>query len=181
MGLLRQARPVMENLVDACNETTYVGIVRENYVVYLDVVEAKQTVRVVSRVGARLPIYCTALGKAQLAYESEDEIERLLPAKELKRYTENTITEFPKLMEHLRKVAEQGYAVDNMEFEADVKCVAVPIRDYTRRVVGGISVSGPASRLSDERIERELVPLVKKAGAEISTRLGYEIGLSTAS
>lgn len=181
MGLLRQARPVMDNLVDACNETTYVGIVRENYVVYLDVVEAKQTVRVVSRVGARLPIYCTALGKAQLAYESEDEIERLLPAKELKRYTENTITEFPKLMEHLRKVAEQGYAVDNMEFEADVKCVAVPIRDYTRRVVGGISVSGPASRLSDERIERELVPLVKKAGAEISTRLGYEIGLSTAS
>ncbi len=181
MGLLRQARPVMESLVDACNETTYVGIVRENYVVYLDVVEAKQTVRVVSRVGARLPIYCTALGKAQLAFESEDEIERLLPARDLKRYTDNTITEFPKLMEHLRKVAEQGYAVDNMEFETDVKCIAVPIRDYTRRVVGGISVSGPASRLSSERIERELAPLVKKAGAEISTRLGYEIGLSTAS
>ncbi|HWP34345.1 MAG TPA: IclR family transcriptional regulator [Thermodesulfobacteriota bacterium] len=180
MGLLRQARPVMESLVEACNETTYVGIVRENYVVYLDVVEAKQTVRVVNRVGARLPVYCTAMGKAQLAYESEDEIERLLPAKELKRYTENTITELPKLLEHLRKVAEQGYAVDDREFEPDVKCVAVPIRDYTRRVVGGISVSAPAIRLPQERIERELAPLVKKAGAEISARLGYEIGLGAA-
>ncbi len=180
MGLLRQARPVMESLADTVNETTYVGIVRENYAVYLDVVEAKQTVRVVSRVGARLPIYCTALGKVQLAYESDDEVERLLPAKELKRFTENTIVEVPKLLEHLRQVAMQGYAIDNREYEADVKCIAAPIRDYTRRVVGGVTVSGPASRLPDERLERELVLLVKRAGAEISTRLGYEIGLSTA-
>ncbi|HEY8368012.1 MAG TPA: IclR family transcriptional regulator [Thermodesulfobacteriota bacterium] len=181
MGLLRQARPVMENLVDQVNETTYVGIVRENYAVYLDVVEAKQTVRVVSRVGARLPVYCTALGKVQLAYDSEEEVEQMLGTKELKRYTENTITDVSKLIKHLKEVAEQGYAVDNREFEPDVKCIAAPIRDYTRRVVGGITVSGPASRLTDERIEKELVPLVKRAGAEISTRLGYEIGLSTAS
>jgi IclR family KDG regulon transcriptional repressor len=181
MGLLRQARPVMENLVDQINETTYVGLVRENYAVYLDVVEAKQTVRVVSRVGARLPIYCTALGKVQLAYESEEEVEQILGTKELKRYTENTITEVPRLLRHLKDVAEQGYAIDNREFEPDVKCIAAPIRDYTRRVVGGLTVSGPASRLTDDRIQKELVSLVRRAGAEISTRLGYEIGLSTAS
>lgn len=180
MGLLRQARPVMESLVDEVNETTYVGIVRENYAVYLDVVEAKQTVRVVSRVGARLPVYCTALGKVQLAYESEEEVEALLGPKELKRYTENTITDVGKLLRHLKEVADKGYAIDNREFEADVKCIAAPIRDYTRRVVGGLTVSGPASRLTDERIEKELLPLVKRSGAEISTRLGYEIGLSTA-
>lgn len=180
MGLLRQARPVMESLVDQINETTYVGIVRENYAVYLDVVEAKQTVRVVSRVGARLPVYCTALGKVQLAYETEEEVEQIVGTKELKRFTENTITDLSKLLSHLKQVAEQGYAIDNREFESDVKCIAAPIRDYTRRVVGGLTVSGPASRLTDERIERELVALVKRAGAEISTRLGYEIGLSTA-
>ena len=180
MGLLRQARPVMESLVDQVNETTYVGIVRENYAVYLDVVEAKQTVRVVSRVGARLPVYCTALGKVQLAYETEEEVEQIVGVRELKRFTETTITDLARLVSHLKHVAEQGYAIDNREFEADVKCIAAPIRDYTRRVVGGLTVSGPASRLTDDRIQRELVPLVKRAGAEISTRLGYEIGLSTA-
>lgn len=180
MGLLRQARPVMENLVDHVNETTYVGIVRENYAVYLDVVEAKQTVRVVSRVGARLPVYCTALGKVQLAYDSEEEVEGMVGTRDLKRFTENTITDLSTLLKHLRTVADHGYAIDNREFEPDVKCIAAPIRDYTRRVVGGLTVSGPASRLTDERIEKELVPLVKRAGAEISTRLGYEIGLSTA-
>jgi DNA-binding IclR family transcriptional regulator len=180
MGLLRQARPVMEGLVDHINETTYVGIVRENYAVYLDVVEAKQTVRVVSRVGARLPVYCTALGKVQLAYESEEEVEGLLGTRELKRFTENTIVDVSKLVSHLKGVAEHGFAIDNREFEPDVKCIAAPIRDYTRRVVGALTVSGPASRLTDERIEKELIPLVKRAGGEISTRLGYEIGLSTA-
>lgn len=179
MGLLRQAHPVLKELVAKCNETAYVGIIRDREIVYLDAVEAKQTVRVVSRVGNRLPTYCTAIGKAQIAFaESEEDIDQLLP-RELKRFTSRTFAERKQLLEHLRKVRETGYAVDSGEYEEDVKCVGAPIRDYTRRVVGGICLSGPAVRMDDERIHQELAPLVVKASREISSRLGYEVGLGS--
>lgn len=174
MGLLRQARPVLKEIVDACNETAYVSVIRDRQVVYLDVIESNQTVRVVSRVGHRLPLYCTAVGKAQIAFDSTDEIERALP-KELLPHTPNTVTEKKRLLDHLKEVAHKGYAVDNEEFDEGVKCIGVPIRDYTRRVVGALSISAPGYRLTSQRIEKELVPLMLKAGHELSTKLGYEI------
>src|SRR6185369_14937910 len=81
MGLLRQSRPVLESLVRECNETTYVAILKESHIVYLDVVETDLTVRVVPRVGSRLPAYCTAAGKVQLAYMTEEELDNYLPTK----------------------------------------------------------------------------------------------------
>src|SRR5512136_3076117 len=92
MGLLRQSRPILERLVKECNETTYVAILKESHIVYLDVVETDLTVRVVPRVGARLPAYCTAAGKVQIAYMTDEELENYLPTKELKRFTPSTIT-----------------------------------------------------------------------------------------
>ena len=173
MGLLRQAKPILEKLVAECNETSYVAIFKEGYIVYLDVVETDLTVRVVSRVGSRLPAYCTAAGKVHLAFMADEEVEAVLPLGELKQYSTNTLTDREALKQELRKVAEQGYAIDNEELDLGVRCVAVPIRDYTRRIVGAVSVSGPSMRLNDERIEKELVPLVTQAGEELSTRLGY--------
>ncbi len=173
MGLLRQSRPVLEWLVRECNETTYVAILKEFHIVYLDVVETDLTVRVVPRVGARLPAYCTAAGKVQLAYMTDEELENFLPSKELKRFTPHTIADKEELKVHLKTVAEQGYAVDNEELDIGVRCVGAPIRDYTRRIVGAVSISGPSMRFSDERMETELIPLVKKAAEEISTKLGY--------
>ncbi|PNU18677.1 IclR family transcriptional regulator [Geothermobacter hydrogeniphilus] len=172
MGLLRQAKPILEKLVGACNETSYVAIFKEGYIVYLDVVETDLTVRVVSRVGSRLPSYCTASGKVHLAHLSEEELEETLPHN-LKQYTPTTFTDRDKLRQELEKVAEQGYAIDNEEMDPGVRCVAAPIRDYTRRIVGAISVSGPSMRLSMERIEKELIPLVTEAGEELSLRLGF--------
>ena len=71
-------------------------------------------------------------------------------------------------------MTENGYAVDLGEYLEDVRSVAVPVRDYTRAVVGGLAVSGPGYRMSQERIEKEVVPLMLKAGRELSTRLGFE-------
>ena len=173
MGLLRQSRPVLEWLVSECNETTYVAILKEFHIVYLDVVETDLTVRVVPRVGARLPAYCTAAGKVQLAYMTDEELENYIPTKELKRFTPNTIADKEELKLHLKKVAEIGYATDNEELDPGVRCVAAPIRDYTRRIIGAVSISGPSMRFSDERMEKELIPLVRKASEEISFKLGY--------
>ena len=173
MGLLRQSRPVLESLVKECNETTYVAILKDAHIVYLDVVETDLTVRVVPRVGSRLPAYCTAAGKIQLAFMTDEELDHYLPTKELKRFTTNTITDRDEFKAHLAKVAGLGYAIDNEEMDDGVCCVAAPIRDYTRRIIGAVSISGPSMRFSKERMEKELIPLVKRAGEDISTKLGF--------
>lgn len=173
MGLLRQSRPVLEALVKECNETTYVAILKESHIVYLDVVETDLTVRVVPRVGSRLPAYCTAAGKIQLAYMTEEELDHYLPSKELKGFTPSTITDRDAFKAHLKKIAEQGYAIDNEEMDIGVCCVGAPIRDYTRRIIGAVSISGPSMRFSMERMEKELIPLVIRAGEDISTKLGF--------
>jgi len=173
MGLLRQSRPVLEALVKECNETTYVAILKECHIVYLDVVETDLTVRVVPRVGARLPAYCTAAGKVQMAYMTDEELENYLPSKEMKRYTPKTVIDREELKKHLKVIAEQGYAIDDEEMDVGVKCVGAPIRDYTRRIIGAVSISGPSMRFTDERLEKELIPLVVRSGEEISHKLGY--------
>ena len=173
MGLLRQSRPVLESLVGECNETTYVAILKDFHIIYLDVVETDLTVRVVPRVGARLPAYCTAAGNVQIAYMTDEELTNYLPSKEMKRYTPNTIIDREELKKNLAQVAQQGYAIDNEELDVGVKCVGAPIRDYTRRIIGAVSISGPSMRFTDERLEKELIPLVLRASEEISTKLGY--------
>jgi DNA-binding IclR family transcriptional regulator len=173
MGLLRQAKPILEKLVKECNETSYVAIFKEGYIVYLDVVETDLTVRVVSRVGSRLPSYCTAAGKVHLAFMSEEEVDATLSPREMKPYTSTTFTDRQVLKSELQKIAEQGYAIDNEELDPGVRCVAAPIRDYTRRIVGAVSISGPSMRLPDERLEKELIPLIVEASEELSTRLGF--------
>src|SRR5512140_1115766 len=93
MGLLRQSRPVLEAVVRECNETSYVAILKDFHIIYLDVVETDLTVRVVPRVGSRLPAYCTAAGKVQLAYMTDEELDNYIPSKDLKAYTPATITD----------------------------------------------------------------------------------------
>jgi len=174
MGLLRQSKPVLEALVRECNETTYVAILKDFSIIYLDAVETDMTVRVVPRVGSRLPAYCTAAGKIQIAHMSDEELDNFLPSKELKRYTANTITDRDILKKQLKTISENGYAVDNEELDIGVRCVSAPIRDYTRRIIGAVSISGPSMRFPDERVNNVLIPLVLKAGEEISAKLGFQ-------
>lgn len=175
LGLRRQARPILEELVNKCNETAYLAVTEEADVVYVLMHETSHTVRVIPRLGHRLPAYCTASGKVMLANESQDRLAQLLAGRPLRQLTANTITDFDRLREHLAQVAQQGYAVDNEELEEGVGCVAAPVRDYSHRVVAGVGLSGPVSRFSSERIQHELVPLVKDAGVKISQRLGFEV------
>ena len=175
LGLRRQARPVLEELVSKCNETAYLAVTEGVDVVYVLMHETTHTVRVIPRLGFRLPAYCTASGKIQLAFESRDRLHGLFKDHPLRRLTPNTIAEIDRLIEHLSEVARQGYAVDNEELEEGVCCVAAPVRDYSHKVVAGVGLSGPVSRFSQERVQNELVPLVKEAGTKISQRLGFEI------
>jgi len=171
-GLLRQARPVMHQLAKACHETSFITVMRDGCVIALDAVEAEQPVRMVSRVGDPLPLHCTAAGKMHLAF-ADDELRASLP-EALQKFTEKTLVDRQALGQQLKKIVESGFALDVGEHIEDVRSVAVPIRDYTRAVVGSLAVSGPAYRLSQERLEKEIVPLMPKAGRELSTRLGFD-------
>jgi DNA-binding IclR family transcriptional regulator len=172
MGLLQQARPIMLDVVKACHESAYVTVMRKGKVVPLDMVESDQPVRIVSHIGENLPLHCTAAGKVHLAFEPDEEVQRSFP-EGLQQYTARTITDRSQLLEQLKTVAASGYAVDNGEYLTDVRTVAVPIKDYTRTVVGSLAVSGPSYRIPPERIEKEIAPLVIKSGRELSIRLGY--------
>ena len=175
MGLLSHSRPVLEDLKRDCNETSYVSIMRDFVIVNLDAVETDLPVRAVPRIGTRLPFHCSVAGKVLAAHVKTKELQECLNREALKGYTNNTIVHPAELERHLRRVARQGYAIDNEEFDADVKGVAAPIRDYRKMVVGAVHVSGPSFRFSDERIEAELVPRVTRAAAEISLRLGLSL------
>jgi DNA-binding IclR family transcriptional regulator len=119
-----------------------------------------------------LPLHCTAIGKAHLAFDPEEQLQMGLP-EQLERFTSNTIIERATLLEQLHGVARDGYSVEAGEFYEDVSSVAVPIRDYTRAVVGSLAVAGPCYRISADRISHELAPLIVEAGRELSYRLGY--------
>ncbi len=177
-GLLRQARPIMEELSAKCNENIYLSVLRGKNVVYIDVVEANQAVRVTSRIGAQLPTYCCASGKAQIAALTElgEDIEKYLPSK-IKPITANTKKNIEEINKELEFVKKNGYAIDDEEVDIGVRCVGAAIKDYTKRVIGAISISGPLTRMSFERIDKELGPLIFEAAKKISEKLGYFIDI----
>jgi IclR family KDG regulon transcriptional repressor len=174
MGFLRQARPIMEALVKQCRESAYVAVPRRGGMVPLDSVDTDQPVRLVSNIGESLPLHCTAVGKAHLAFEGDGEIKGRL-TESLRKYTGKTITERQALVQQLRTILEHGYAVDGGEYVEDVSSIAVPIRDYTRRMIATLALSGPSYRMPLERIQKEMAPLVLKSGQELSARLGYNV------
>ncbi|MSP40636.1 MAG: IclR family transcriptional regulator [Deltaproteobacteria bacterium] len=172
MGLLLQSRAILEELSKSTKESAYVAVRKGNAIIPLDFVEPARPVRVVSFLGTVLPAHCTAAGKAQLLFEAEGSTGAKLP-ESLDRYTDKTIVDRNLLREQMSKIGESGYAVECGEFTEDVNGVAVPIRDYTRSLVGTLAVVGPSHRLTEETIHSEIAPALIKAGSELSRRLGF--------
>jgi DNA-binding IclR family transcriptional regulator len=173
MGLVRQARPILSDLARRCHESTFVGIVRRDSVVPLEAAEPEdRVVKITPPIGDSLPLHCTASGKVYLAFEAHEELKSTLPD-QMPTHTSQTIADRSKLIEQLASVASAGYAVDHGEFMEDVCSIAVPIRDYTRTVVGSLAVAGPAYRIPDERVTSEIAPVILEAGRDLSRRLGY--------
>ncbi len=172
MELRQEARPHMQELVDQTLETAHLGVLDEGQVIYIEKVESPQRVRMYSELGKRAPAHCTGMGKVLLAHLPEEELDGLISLRGLKRFTSNTITDPEQLKDHLARVRAQGFAIDDTEHEEAIRCVAAPVRNYRNEVVAALSISGPASRLSRERLA-QLADLVRAAALRISRRLGY--------
>jgi DNA-binding IclR family transcriptional regulator len=170
----RQARPIIESLMASSGETAVVAVLRGNKVVYMDSVETNKTVRAVSRIGAMLPAHCTAVGKAQLAVLSTEEIERLYPESALSPLTDRSIKTRDSLLLELKRTVEKGYALENEECDLEVRSVAVPVKDFSKKIIAAVGIIAPAGRLLDERLEKgSLVSQIQEAGAALSAKLGY--------
>jgi DNA-binding IclR family transcriptional regulator len=163
----------MERLVRDCNETACVSILNDFSIINLDVVECDHNLRVIPRIGVQLPAYCTASGKSQIAHFAEEALSKYASDNKFKKHTPYTITDTKKWKTQLQQVAQQGYAVEIEELDMGVRSVGAPIRDYTSRIIGAVTLLGPSQRFNDERIQSELIPLVVKGAADISARLGF--------
>jgi IclR family KDG regulon transcriptional repressor len=172
MDLVKEATPYLKELVKLCNETVHLGVREEGEVLYLAKEESSQTIRMISYVGKRAPLHCTALGKVLLAHLSTEERKKTLGGKVLCRLTENTITDEEELEKELGKVREQGFALDREENEKDVRCIAAPIRNYQGKVIAAISISSPIFRI-DKNAQNNLKEALIETSEKISKRLGY--------
>jgi IclR family transcriptional regulator, KDG regulon repressor len=173
MDFLAEARTTLVELAKSANESCYVAVKKGAVIIPLDFVEPENPVRVVSLIGRTLPLHCTAPGKIHLAFEPDEASAESLPEK-FEHFTNKTIVDREALLREVREVSRAGYALDNGEFMEEITSVAVPIRDYTRNLVGSLAIAGPAHRLTAERVEKEIVPLITRGGTQLSGRLGYQ-------
>jgi len=149
------AHPYLEQIMEKSKETVHLVQWEGSEVVYIDKVESNSSsVRMVSRIGLRQPMYCTAVGKVILSSISEDEVRKIWEESNIKKLTKNTIVDFEVLLNELELIRKRGYAVDNEENEIGVRCMAVYIKDYRGKAVNAFSISAPVNRMTDERIER---------------------------
>jgi IclR family KDG regulon transcriptional repressor len=172
LDVRHQAQPELKELNRYLNETIHLAVLDEGEVVYIDKFESDRSIRMHSAIGRRSPVHCTGIGKVLLAFLPEEEMARVLAQRGLPRFTPNTLATLPELKDHLRGVRERGHAVDDAEFEAEIRCVAAPIRDHTGAVVAAASVAIPCARISREGIEA-LAPLLCQTTAAISRKMGY--------
>jgi DNA-binding IclR family transcriptional regulator len=167
----REAMPYIEELVRETGETVHLGVFDGAQVVSIEKMDSPHGLASNVTIGKGAPAYCTGVGKALLAFQPEEVVDRICRT-QLAAHTPQTVTDPDKLRRELARVRAQGYAVDNMEHQADVRCVAAPIRDHSGRVVASLSVSGPATRIPKDRIP-PLAVRVREVAAKLSTRLGY--------
>lgn len=172
LDLRTVARPVLEALHQECDETVNLAVPADGGIVYIDILQSARGLRMTASVGMRDDYHSAALGKAILAQWPLGKLEQVLPADPLPRKTPRTLQTRQALFAALARTREEGFAVDDEENEVGARCVAAPLFDHRGQCVGAISIAGPASRLTPDR----LVPLgerVRAAAATISARLGY--------
>jgi DNA-binding IclR family transcriptional regulator len=175
IDLQRWAQPYLQRLSMESGETVDLAVLDNGHVIYLQVVESPQRVKIAAAVGERLPVHCTATGKAFLAYLPEDQVERIL-REGLPRYTDNSLVSLPDLYQDLRETRERGFAISKQEYEKDINAVAAPIMDTNGCPIAVIAVVGPSFRMPHDRML-----LLGQAIRETTDAIAREVGLAALS
>ena len=166
-------KPFMKEIVLTTRETCHLAVLlKSSYeIVYIDQVQSPQTVSLKGYIGAVFPAYATSLGKVLLANLEDSEFEKFLNQVDLQPLTEHTITSKAELKKEISKAKAQGYAVDNMEIDLGIRCIAIPVKRINGEVVAAISISAPKERMDDVTINnysRLLLEYGEKISKELS-------------
>ena len=181
LGLLAQqnlnltviARPLMKELSLLTKETVLLTAVHGTRGICIERVESEEPIRYsLFQPGATLPLHGGASSKILMAYLREEEWDRIIATEGLKRYTPTTITEMDELKAHLREIRKKGFACSDQEVDRDVRAVAAPIFNGAGELVAGLSVTGPAYRISKKKLN-SLGRIVVKYAQQISSKLGF--------
>ena len=172
MDFTMEARPFLRTLMEKTGETVHLGILDHDSILYIITHESKQALRMGSKVGTRVPAHSTAVGKTLLAFQPDEEIDRII-ARGLPASTPNTIVDAKALRRELAAVRARNYAVDDEESEIGLRSIAAPIRIYSGNVVAAISIAGPVHRMPRKALLGWVRELVDAAEA-VSQRLGWQ-------
>jgi IclR family KDG regulon transcriptional repressor len=173
IDLIHVANPVAQRLCDELGETVHMGVLEEDKAVYVLKKESSFTIRMHSRVGKAIPLYCTAIGKVLLSDMTQDSLDAYLESVKMKPFTPNTITDVGVLKQELEQIRNRGWASDNEEHEMGTLCIGSPIKDYTGKVVAAMSVSWPLFRFNPEEQEH-ITKSILAACTNLSHLLGWE-------
>jgi len=170
--LVTLATPVLETLTQATGECSHFAIKSGTNIVVLARTAGSGLFQMTDKVGVVRPAHATALGKVLLANLAPSRLESYLESAELRRFTAKTIVERDALLRELAEVRRAGTGFDDGEFDAEGRCVAAPVRDFTGQVAGAIGISGPIWRLSIQAIQAK-AEQVREAAEALSRELGF--------
>jgi IclR family transcriptional regulator, KDG regulon repressor len=172
-GFRQWTQSHLERLSAEFDETVDLAVLDGTDVIYLQVIESSQRVKIAAAVGQRLPAYCTASGKAFLAFLPPEQVRTFLNSK-LARYTEKTRVTIPDLTKDFQEIQKRGFAISDEEYEKDIRAVAAPILDANGYPVAVIAVAGPSYRLSLERMN-EIGRSIRSATEAVSREGGLAL------
>lgn len=163
---------ILRDLTQQCGETVSISILDGYETVIIEKIESRQSMRVTSQIGKRSPIHCSASGMVLVALKPLDQIEKIINEASLTKYTNDTLTDPELLLDRLREIKNQGYAIDAGELKKEQVCISAPIWDSKGRPYAAVTASGPRSRVEEKGLST-VAQLVVKAGEELSKTLGW--------
>ncbi|CCU78707.1 Transcriptional regulator, IclR family [Halanaerobium saccharolyticum subsp. saccharolyticum DSM 6643] len=166
------AVPLVEKLMSEVKNTVFLAVEDKNELVYLNKSEPLNEVRTTAKLGSRMPMYCTGLGKAILATYSNEHIKTKFSNENLKAVTKYTITNINDLIKDLEMIRSRGYSIDNRESEEKLFCLAAPIYDFSEKAIATISIATLYSEITEDKIE-EYSRKVRETALNISRKLGF--------
>lgn len=172
LELQTEARPYVAQITAHLGLTSHLGVLDGDKVVYIEKMDVVSTVKMYSQIGLRMHAYCSSLGKCLLANYSKEQLNAIMADCGFIKFTPNTISGIDKLHQEIAKVRQQGWAMDNEEYEIGHRCIGAPIYDYRGDIIAAISASGDKHLLTEDRIE-EVAEYVKRTALEISKGMGY--------
>lgn len=164
---LMRVKPIIKEIVDKCKETTTMFVRENDRAICVLGEESEQIIKAYLMIGREIPLYCTAAGRAMLAYLPKDEVEKILQISGMKKYMKKTTVDKNELYKELTEVRDKGYAIEKEEFEELINAVGIPILNKENRPVASVSVVGPIMRFTDEKM-KECIPFLLEKSKEMS-------------